>query len=290
MFGWIVDIAADGADVFASRRLEDDFANGNDGRRIVEIDDTLLRVAFQRFGCVSAKIHSRTRAAEGTDAVESFARSGLILKDDGEAVFIERHIGVGNITVNEVEEPIRLDGDDAITRGVARCGYVGHTWSDPLRGGELVIGSVREGRNRRVVGLYFVRLGFCCGADDLGVRECAQFARVVGVLVRNENLRNLLQLVAEIGERFEVGLDLRAEIDSCVRIGRRFWEFGGEAGIDENDLAAGVNDPVLEAGAVLDRRIKPFCAFATKANGRVMNPFSKKRTGCIFMLMLCFPF
>ena len=63
MLGGIVDIAANGANVFTGRRLEDDFADGDDGRRIVEIDDTLLRVAFQRFGRVGAKIHGRTGAA-----------------------------------------------------------------------------------------------------------------------------------------------------------------------------------------------------------------------------------
>ena len=59
----IVNIAANGADVFAGRSLEDDFADGDDGRRIVEIDDALLLKALQRFGRVCAEIHGRTRAA-----------------------------------------------------------------------------------------------------------------------------------------------------------------------------------------------------------------------------------
>ena len=248
MFGGIVDIAADGASVFASRRLEDDFTRRNDGRRIVEIDDALLRVAFQRFGRVGAKIHGRTGAAEGTNAVESFARSGLVLKDDGKPVLVERDIGVGNITVDEIEESVRLNGDDAIARGVARRRDVRHARRDALRGGELVIGAVGERRHGRVVGLDFVRLGFCCGADDLGVRERAQFAGVIEVLVRDENLRNLLRLVAEIGERIKVRLDLCADEDRSVRICRRIGIFGGKPGIDENDLATSVNNPVLETG------------------------------------------
>ena len=156
MLSGIIDIAADGANVFAGRGLEDDFAHRNDGRRIVEIDDTLLRVAFQRFGRVGAKIHGRAGAAEGTNAVESFARGGLILKHDGEAVLVERNIGVGDIAVDEIEKSIRLDGDDAITLGVARCGYVGHAWSDTLRGRELIICAVGERRDSRVVWLDFV--------------------------------------------------------------------------------------------------------------------------------------
>ena len=58
----IVDIAADGADILASRRLEDDFARRNDGRRIVEIDDALLLKALQRFRRVGAEIHRRSGA------------------------------------------------------------------------------------------------------------------------------------------------------------------------------------------------------------------------------------
>ena len=113
---------------------------------------------------------------------------------------------------------------------------------------------------------------------------------MVGVLVRNENLRNLLRLVAEIGERFEVGLDLRAEIDSCVRIGRRFGEFGGEAGIDENDLVTGIDDPVLEAGAVLDRRVKPFCTFATKGERAGHESILEETDWLYRYAHLCFPF
>ena len=64
--------------------------------------------------------------------------------------------------------------------------------------------------------------------------------------------------------RFEIGFDLRAEIDLCVRVGRRFREFGWEAGIDKDDFAAGIDYPVLQAGAVLDRRVKSPGTFAAK--------------------------
>ena len=106
MFGGIVDIAADGADVFAGRGLEDDFAHGDDGRRIVEVHDALLRVAFQCFGRVGAEIHGRARAAEGADAVEGFARGGLVLEHDGKPVLVERDVGVGDVAVDEIEESI----------------------------------------------------------------------------------------------------------------------------------------------------------------------------------------
>ena len=104
MFGGIVDIAADGADVLAGRGLEDDFTHGDDGRRIVEVHDALLRVAFQRFGRVGAEIDSRTGAAEGTDAIKCLSRGGLVLEHDGEAVFVERDVGVGDVAVDEIEE------------------------------------------------------------------------------------------------------------------------------------------------------------------------------------------
>ena len=254
MFGGIVHIAADGADVLSGRSLEDDFARRNYGRRIVEIHDALLGKTLQRFRRVGAEIHRRTGAAEGTDAVEGLSRGGLIVEHDGEAVFVERDIGVGDIAVDEIEKSIRLNRHDAVARGVARSRDVGHSRRDALRGGELVIGAIGECRDGRIVGLDFVHLRLGSGTDDLGVRERTQFAGVVGVLMRDENLRDPLRLVAEVGERLEVGLDLCAKIDRGVRIGRRIGEFGGEAGIDEDNFAAGVDDPVLEAGAVLDRR------------------------------------
>ena len=66
MFGGIVDVAADGADVFAGRRLEDDFAHGNDGGRIVEIDDALLREAFQRFRRWTRQSSRKTPMSSGS--------------------------------------------------------------------------------------------------------------------------------------------------------------------------------------------------------------------------------
>ena len=160
---------------------------------------------------------------------------------------------------------------------------------DTLRGGELVIGAVGECRNGRIVGLDFVRLRFGCRADDLGVRERAQFARVVGVLVRNENLRDLLRLVAEVSERFEIGLDLCAKIDLCVWFGRSIGEFGGKASIDEDDLATGIDDPVLQAGALLDRRVKPFCAFSTQGERLRHKAVFRETDGLYCYAQLCFP-
>ena len=150
MFGGIVDIAADRADVLAGRRLEDDFAHGDDGRRIVEIHDALLRVALQRLWRVRAEVHGRARAAESADAVKGFARGGLVLVDDGELVLVERDVGVGDVAVNEIEKPVRLDRHDAVARGVARRRDVRHARRNALRGGELVIGAVGERRHGRV--------------------------------------------------------------------------------------------------------------------------------------------
>ena len=44
--------------------------------------------------------------------------------------------------------------------------------------------------------LDFVRLRLGGGADDLRVREGAQFARMIGVLVGYKDLRDLLRLVS----------------------------------------------------------------------------------------------
>ena len=255
MFGRIVHVATNRADVFSGRRLEDYFAQRNDSRRIVKIYDTLLSVALERFGCVRTKIDGWTGAAEGADTVECQASGGQILKDDGELVLVERNVGIGHVAVDEVEESVSLDGHYAVASSVAGSGDVCHARRNALRGWELIVRTVRECRDRRIVWLDLVRLGLGSRADDLGVRERAQLARVVGVLVGDEDLRDLLGLIAEVGERFEICLDFRAEIDSCIGISRRFGELGGKSCIDEDYFVAGVDNPVLQAGAVLDRWI-----------------------------------
>ena len=50
MLGRVVDVAADGANVFASWRLEDDFAGVDHGGRVVEVYDALCFEAFERLG------------------------------------------------------------------------------------------------------------------------------------------------------------------------------------------------------------------------------------------------
>ena len=216
---------------------------------------------------MGAQPDGRSGAAEGAAAVEGFARGGEVFEDDGEFVAVERDVGVGDVAVDEVVEPVRLDRDDAVAAGVSRRGDVGHARGDALGGGELEVGAVGEGRDDGVEGFDFVRFGFGGGAEDLGVGEGPEFAGVVGVLVGDEDFGNLFGLVAEVGEGFEVGLGFRADEYPGVRVRRRVGELGGQAGIDEDDFAAGVDDPVLEARAVLDGGVEAVGAFAAAGEG-----------------------
>ena len=264
MLGRVVDVAADGADVLAGRGLEDDLAGRDHGGRVREVDDAVRGEALQRLGRVGSEVDGRARGAEGADAVERLAGGGEVLVDDGEPVLVERHVGVGDVAVDQVEEAVGLDRDDAVALGVAARRNVGDPVGDLLRGGELEVRAVLEGGDGGVEGLDLVRLGLGGGADDLGLREGAEHAGVVGVLVGDQDLRDLLGPVAEVGERLQVGLDLRADVDR--RVGRRGAEREvlRHAGVDEDHLAAGVDHPVLQAGAVFHRGVEPFRAFAAK--------------------------
>ena len=83
MFGGVIDITADGADVLTCRRLEHDFAGRNDGRWIGEINDPVLFQTFQRLRRVGAEPDGRTRRAECATAVQRFAGGGLVVIDHG---------------------------------------------------------------------------------------------------------------------------------------------------------------------------------------------------------------
>jgi len=98
--------------------------------------------------------------------------------------------------------------------------------------------------------LDLVRLRLGGGADNLGVREGPQLARVVDVLVGDQNLRDLLGAIAQLGERLPIGLDEAADIYGGVFVRCGIGELGGKAGVDENDFAPRVDDPVLQAGTV----------------------------------------
>ena len=229
----------------------------------------------------------RTRGAERTAAVERLAGGGLVFVDDGQLVLVESHVGVGDVAVDEVEKSVGLDGDDAVAARVAGRGNVRHAVRNALRRRELVVRSVLERRHGRVERLDLVRFSLGSRADDLRIREEAQCARVVGVLVGDEDLRDLLRLVAKVGKRLDVRLDFLADID--CRILRRFAKRKvlGDARIDEDDFAPGVDHPVLEARAVLDRRVESFRAFATKGK-RTRHETVLGKTNWLYRYAHCF--
>ena len=105
MFGGVIDVAADGADVLAGRRIEHDFAGRNHGRWIREVNDPVLFQTFQRLRRVGAEPDGRTRGAERATAVQRFAGGGLVVIDHGKLVPVERDIRVGYVAMDEVEEP-----------------------------------------------------------------------------------------------------------------------------------------------------------------------------------------
>ena len=62
--------------------------------------------------------------------------------------------------MDEVEESVSFDSDNAVAVRVAWREQVGHALGNTLRLRELVIRPVREGGDSRVERLDFIRLGF----------------------------------------------------------------------------------------------------------------------------------
>ena len=190
--------------VLAGRSLEDDLARRYDGGWIREVDDTLRLKALDRLRCMCAEPDRRSRGAECAAAVQCFPCGGLVLEDDGYPVFVERRVGVGHVAVDEVEDSVRFHCYNAVSARVARGENVRHAVCNALGRRELVVWSVGKRRDRRMEGFDFVRFRLDRRADDLRIREGAEHALVVDVLVGNEYLRYLLRLVAKLRKCVEV--------------------------------------------------------------------------------------
>ena len=55
----------------------------------------------------------------GLAAARALPVGGQIFKDDGQFVFVERLVGVGNVAVQHVENPVALGDDNAVAGGVS---------------------------------------------------------------------------------------------------------------------------------------------------------------------------
>ena len=116
---WVIDVAADRADVLAGCFLLGEIDFGQNGRhRIIQIHHTLgLQILIALWG-VGAAIDGGVIADELTDAVLRLAGSWQVIENYRQLVLVESLIDVGDVAVNHIEQSIHLYHDDAIALGV----------------------------------------------------------------------------------------------------------------------------------------------------------------------------
>ena len=124
--------------------------------------------------------------------------------------------------------------------------------------------AVREIYRHHVGVLKFSRLAFLAGGVDRCIGESAQLAGVVRVLVRDQDPGDLLRLITERFESVHIRIDLAAHVYERLLVRNSVRYFRRHACVDQDDFRPGIDHKVLQAGAVLHRRIDPVHTFTAE--------------------------
>ena len=207
-------------------------------------------IALRRMG---AAVDRRLIADKLAHAVQRLARGGQIVEYHGELVFIQRLVHIGDVAVEHEEQSVALHDDDAVAVGVALGLDEIDAFQDLLALREVIIGAIGERHRDNILNALQLGGGQLIGIDvDLRMGEGAQLAGVVAVPVSQQDLRHLLRLVAQSGKCLHVAADVPAGEAKAgfVRLFLRCT--GGQAGVHQNHLVAGVDEIVLQAAAIAD--------------------------------------
>ena len=271
MLGGVIHVAADGADVLAGGLLLGEIHFGQDGRHgVVEVHHSFGFQVLVTLRGVGAAIDGGMVAHELADAVLRLAGGGQVVEDHGEFVLIQRFVNVSNVAMKHIEQAVVLHHDDAVALGMPLGLDEVDAVVDFLTVREVIIGAVGEADGDEIPKPLELSSVYLVGIDiDLGVGEAFQLAAVVGVFVGEQDLGHPLGLVAEGRERLHIAADVLAGEGQRIFIGCLLGRAGGETGIDENHLAAGVDEVVLQAAAIADVAVELVGAFFTAHNKRL---------------------
>ena len=116
VFGWIVQIATDRADIFAGVFLLGEIYLGKDCRHgIVEIHHALGLQVLITLRRVGAAIYGRLMANELTYTIHRFASGRQVVEDNGKFVRIKSLVNVGDVSLEHIEQSLVLCDDEAVT-------------------------------------------------------------------------------------------------------------------------------------------------------------------------------
>ena len=119
--------------------------------------------------------------------------------------------------MEHIEQPFVFDDHDAVAVGMSLRFDEVNAVGDLLTCGEIItraVGKLYGNDNRQP--MKFDSGQFFLVEVNLHVREGAKLARVIVVLVREKDLRDLLWLIAERGDRFRITANVFTRIERAV--------------------------------------------------------------------------
>ena len=143
MLCWVIDIAADGADVLARGFLLGEIHFGQyGGYWIIQVHHALGLQVLIALRCVGATIDGGVVADELADAVLCLTGSWQVIKNNRQFVLVKRLIDVGDVAVKHVEQTVHLHYDDAVALGMALSLDEVDAVGNLLAFGEVIVGTV----------------------------------------------------------------------------------------------------------------------------------------------------
>ena len=91
----------------------------------------------------------------------------------------------------------------------------------------------------------FRKNGFYTQPFVFGGEEGTKLARMVSVLMREKDLRDLLGLIAERGERFHIAANVFARVERTVLVWHLLRSSRRKSRVNEDNLVAGVDQIIL---------------------------------------------
>ena len=149
--------------------------------------------------------------------------------------------------MEHVEQAAVLDDHNAVASRVALRRQEIDAIRDLLAGGEVVVGAVLVGHCGHVGQGELLRLRFLRRGKDRRVRECRQQSGVIGMLVGDKYLRDIVRGVAQRLQCVEVVLDTGPHVDHGLFVRHLVWHAVRQTRIHQDHFAAGIDDEVLKA-------------------------------------------
>ena len=182
--------------------------------------------------------------------IQRIPRRFFVFIHNGKLIRVQRFIRVGHITVHHVEQSVALRYNNAVAGSMSFGGKQVHAFRDFLRSVKGVVRAILVGHPHNILTLQTQCVRFFRGHVNFSVREAAQLAGMVFMLVCHQDLGDLFRLIAQIFKRSHIIGNLGADKNLRGFVHNHVRKLCRYAGINQNDFIACVNQIVLQAGTV----------------------------------------